>query len=416
MYRKASYMKLLAITCLFQLIFGAAREVRAFDITPEPANNAQKQPPAKLITRFPFKMLTGGIIIIRAAIDGYADSLNFVFDTGSGGISLDSLTAADLHIPTVASERTIRGIAGTRKVNFAYNHSLRLPGLTVDSLDFHINNYDLLTSTYGVRIDGIMGYAFLRRFIVTLNYDQHMLEVYSNGTYSYPGGGYFLKPRFSTLPFQAVTTKDEKKITAKYYLDTGAGLCMLFSRSFIKDSGLLSPKRKLLPTQAEGLGGKKSMEITFIKELRLGPYRFRKVPVYIFDDDNNVTSYPTLGGLLGNDIMRRFNIVLNYAEQTIYIKPNQSYLEAFDYSYTGLSMYLIDDVITVVDIVEGSPADKAGFLTGDRIVAINNHFKADIQSYKALLQHANTKCKVLVSRNGALHELKLHISSILKKK
>ncbi|RXK83844.1 aspartyl protease family protein [Filimonas effusa] len=399
-------MKLLAVIALFPVFFGAFHKAWAA-VAFEP-------PRAKLLTHFPFKMLTGGIIIIRATIDGHPDSLNFVFDTGSGGISLDSLTAEEMKITSVASERTIRGIAGSRKVNFAYNHRLHLPGLTVDSLDFHINNYDLLTSTYGLRIDGIMGYAFLRRYIVYLNYDVHQLEVYSNGDFPYPGGGYFLKPGFSALPFQPVTTKDAKKITAKYYLDTGAGLCMLFSRSFIRDSGLLSPKRQLLPTQAEGLGGKKSMEITFIKELKIGPYRFRRVPVYIFDDDFNVTSYPSLGGLLGNDIMRRFNVVLNYAEQTIHIKPNQSYLEAFDYSYTGMSIYLIEDIITVVDIVKGSPAGKAGFLPGDKIISINNHFSADIQTYKSLLQHANTTCRVLVSRGGSLYDLKLKIGNILR--
>ena len=56
-------------------------------------------PQAKLITKFPFIQLTGGIIIVRAAIDTLStDSLNFVFDTGSGGISLDSTTVASAGI------------------------------------------------------------------------------------------------------------------------------------------------------------------------------------------------------------------------------------------------------------------------------------------------------------------------------
>ena len=49
--------------------------------------------------------------------------------------------------------------------------------------------------------------------------------------------------------------------------------------------------------EAEGVGGKIDMHLTVIKEIKLGPYRFRNVPIYIFDDTYNVTSYPYLGGL-----------------------------------------------------------------------------------------------------------------------
>lgn len=117
-------------------------------------------PDSKLITKIPFFQLSGGIIILKAQLDGYADSLNFVLDTGSGGISLDSSTVEKLKIPIALSDRTIRGIAGIKKVSFAYNHSLQMPGIEVKNLDFHINNYELLTSVYGVRIDGIIGYSF----------------------------------------------------------------------------------------------------------------------------------------------------------------------------------------------------------------------------------------------------------------
>lgn len=129
-------------------------------------------PDSKLIAKIPFFQLSGGIIILKAQLDGFTDSLNFVLDTGSGGISLDSTTVERLKIPISLSDRTIRGIAGVKKVSFAYNHSLQMPGIEVKNLDFHINNYELLTSVYGVRIDGIIGYSFLRRYIVHLDFDK----------------------------------------------------------------------------------------------------------------------------------------------------------------------------------------------------------------------------------------------------
>ncbi len=98
-------------------------------------------PVAKKITSFSFELLTGGIMIVKAQLDNFPDTLNFIMDTGSGGISLDSATCADLKLKTEMSDRTIRGIAGIKTVAFTYNHSLHFPGLSVDSLDFYINDY-----------------------------------------------------------------------------------------------------------------------------------------------------------------------------------------------------------------------------------------------------------------------------------
>lgn len=355
-------------------------------------------PQAKLLTRVPFTQLSGGIVIVRALLDQYPDTLNFVFDTGSGGISLDSTSAAYLNLHTVKSEKTIRGIAGIKNVDFAMDHSLQLGGLTTAHLDFHINDYDLLTSVYGVKIDGIIGYSFLRRYIVRLDYDNQVLEVYSPGIFKYPRGGYVLRPNFSTLPLQQATLEDERVITSRFIFDTGAGLSFLLSKDFVDDSLIFKKKRKMYPTQAEGLGGKREMAITIAKEVKIGPFRFRRVPVHVFEDEFNVTSYPLLGGLIGNDILRRFNVILNYPEQSIHIRPNSHYNESFDYSYTGLGIYLIDGEIQVVDVMPGSPGDKAGFQPGDIIFSVETNASKNIQVYKNLFQNSIGKMRVVIFR------------------
>ena len=369
--------------------------------------------PAKLITSFPFTVFTGGVILIRAGLGNFPDSLNFILDTGSGGISLDSATVTRLKIQTLPSDKTILGIAGIRQVRFIYNESLHLPGLTVDSLNFHVNDYDILSSVYGEKVDGIVGYSFLSRYIVRIDYDSLKVYVYSKGSFKYPKGGHLLKPVIASLPIQAAQVRDAENINSRFYFDTGAGLCMLLSSDFVSDSSLLDPRKKTFATQAEGLGGKANMRLTTLKELRLGPYRFRKVPTYIFDDDYNVTSYPNLGGLLGNDILRRFNVTLNYDRREIFLIPNSHYRDQFDYSYTGLGIYWIEGEIRVGDIMQGSPAEKAGLKLDDVVIAVNNNFSNNIQTYKNILQSIGEKVIVIVKRNGVLLELKLRVKSIL---
>ncbi len=357
--------------------------------------------PAGWLTKVPFKQLSGGVILLQARFDTLSQPLNFILDTGSGAISLDSTTAVNYNIPHIPSGRTVNGIAGLRDVDYTKNKHLYLPGLTTDSLDFYINNYDILTSVYGEKIDGIIGYSFLSRYIISINFDSSYIEIYSQGSDVYPQEGYLLHPLFTSLPIQSLTVKDARNIIANFYMDTGAGLCLLVSKQFNEDSSLFMKRRKPVPIQVQGLGGKRQMMLTIAKEVQIGPYKFRRVPANILNDEFNATSYPFLGGLVGDDLLRRFNVVLNYAKKEIHLLPNSHYNDEFDYSYTGINMFYTDGKIVSDEVIEKSPAYKAGLRKGDVIIAVNSNFSGDISAYKSLMQNIGQRVTLLVLRDGA---------------
>jgi len=371
------------------------------------------EPPAKLLTSFRFRQLSGGVILLKAQFANYPDTLNFILDTGSGGISLDSTTVDYFKITPTPSDMTILGIAGIRKVSFIYNQKLRLPGLTVDSLNFHINNYDILTSVYGEKIDGIIGYSLLNRYIFWINYDSLKVSIYKNGRLKYPRGGWLYEPVLRTLPVQAARIRDAVTTNSRFLFDIGAGLCMMLNKDFIEDSNFLDKKRVLYAKEAEGVGGKIDMHMTVIKEMRMGPYRFRNIPVFVFDDTFNLTSYPYLSGIIGNDILRRFNMILNYSKKEFYFLPNSHYLDGFDYAYSGIELYMVDGRVILGDVAKGSPAEAAGLQEGDIVIGINNVVGQNIQLFKTALQATGEKIKMIISRDGDLHEYTFRIKSIM---
>lgn len=393
--------KLISLILLFAVLVARAQE----EFVPSPS---------VFITKFPFRLLTGGIITFKAKLSHYADSLNFIFDTGSGGISLDSGTAARLQVTTKESDRTIRGIAGIRKVKFAYNHTLHLPGLDVDSLNFHINDYDILSSVYGEKIDGIIGYSFISRYIIRINYDSLKLSIHTRGSMKYPRGGYLMKPILVNIPVTGATIRDAEEVTGRFYFDTGAGMCLLLSSEFVEDSVILRSKSKWYDSQAEGLGGKTLMKQGVIRQIKFGPYKFKNVPAYIFDDEFNITSYPYLGGLIGNDLLRRFNVIINYSTRDIHLTPNSHFRDPFDYSYTGLGMYFVDGEVRILDVMKGSPAEKAGLMTDDVIMAVQNNFNKNIQEYKNLMQTPGEKVKILVNRDGEPMIITMKVMNLMK--
>ncbi len=379
--------------------------------------SAQEQfiePPSKKITSFRFQLLTGGIIIVKAKLNNYPDSLQFLLDTGSGGISLDSMTVEKYRIPVVPSDKKIKGIGGIKTVSFLNDATLNFPGLQVEHLNFHVNDYEILSSVYGIKIDGIIGYTFFSRYIVHIDYDHTVINIFSQGEYKYPKGGYMLNPIFTSIPIQQTKFKDAKEFFQRFYFDTGAGLNFLLSENYAGDSTVLHRKRKApVVTQAEGLGGKMTMRYTTVKWIKVGPYKFRKVPTHIFDDQVNVTNYPLVGGLIGNDLLRRFNVTFNYAKQEVHIIPNTQFRDFFDYAYTGLAIYNVDGQILIDGVAPDSPAEKAGFKKDDYILAINNDFSKNIQSYRAKLQSIREKLTFLISREGEIITLNLKPVSIL---
>jgi hypothetical protein len=283
----------------------------------------------------------------------------------------------------------------------------------MEGLDYNINDYSVLTESSGIRIDGIIGYALISKYILNVNFDSSLIHVYPTGNYKYPRKGYLWKYRLDYIPNTNIEIRDNRKINTSFYIDCGAGLGLLISERFQNDSLLYSSSKKILNTQIEGVGGKTNTKITVTKELKLGPYKFKSVPTYIYNDSFDILRYPGTVGLVGNEILRRFNWVLNYSRKELFLTPNTFYTDPFDYSYTGLSIYLVDGIIRITEVMPGSPGFKAGFQVDDMLLSIENTVITSVKQAKDFLQNARKYLRVIVIRNNKPVELVIKVQSML---
>ena len=371
--------------------------------------------PAQKITSFKFEELHGGLIVIKARVGNAADTLNFILDTGSGRISIDSNSAVRCGLNISATNDSVSGIGGYRRIQRVYNTQMHMPGLTVDSLDLNVNNYEGLTASFGTRIDGLIGYSFINRYILDVNFDSSLITVYTKGAISYPRKSYTWKFKLAYLASTQLMVRDYTRTAGQYYIDTGGGLCMLFTEEFQRDSSLFSARKKMVHTQVDGMAGKTDVRLTTVREMRLGPYKFRNVPAYIYNDRENALGYPSAAGLIGNDILRRFNWILNYSKKEMNLLPNANFYDEFDYAYTGLGIYQVDSVIMITDVITGSPGQRAGLHPGDIIVSADNVLSTgyNIAQIKAALQNTKRELHIIFIRDGDIRDTYIKVESII---
>lgn len=371
---------------------------------------------AKPVAKTKFYLPQEGVVIFNLLLDDFSDTLNFIFDTGASTTFLDSAFARKLNLTVSDDVKIARGMGGTQQILLTKNHTIRINQLKEDNVDMYLMNIEILSYLYGKTIHGIIGYPLLKKYTAKVNYDKEELSFWTFGKIKYPARGFTIRPNISTFSYYVTHVEDQKTALFNYMFDTGAALTVLFSTDYLKDNEFIHPKRQKFKKRMQGLGGNVDFDISLMKKIKFGKYSFRNVPINIFEDENNITSYPSNGGLLGNEILRRFNCILDYNARQFHFTPNKHFKDAFDYAYSGLELYLIEDKIIVGDVSENSPAEAAGIRHGDEIIAINRQFAFDTNKAKKELQSTTGKVNVILKREEELQTVQMKTIDIRKKK
>jgi hypothetical protein len=122
----------------------------------------------------------------------------------------------------------------------------------------------------------------------------------------------------------------------------------------------------------EGLTGDMLGNLGRTPELQLGPFTLTEV-ITGYPDESTMGHAGMLGqnGFMGIGIMKRFTVVFDYRQDALYLKPNLSYREPFEWNMAGLLVWVKrDGFLQVKDIVEASPGWENGIRPGDVITSV----------------------------------------------
>jgi hypothetical protein len=261
---------------------------------------------------------------------------------------------------------------------------------------------------------------------VEIDYDQKAIFFYDPASYNYePDKNSTVLPLSTTpgdlLTVTATLRQGGQSLTGNFAIDTGSSGSINIFETFSKRTGL----RRLLPRTTQmrqgssgvTLSGHSDAVYARIDEVRLGGLDIATPQVELAADEETAGR---LGcdGLLGTRLLRRFNIVLEYARKRIILKKGK----LFDQPDRGASAGLLliaegDDFypIKIEGVLDNSPAADADLHAGDAIITIDGASTKGLalEEVQNKLDRADHEPLLTIQRDAALLQVKLRPRKLL---
>ena len=393
--------------------------------------------------------LINNLVVFPVEVNGV--ELSFLLDTGvSKPIIFNFLNinealkinqAERIYLRGLGEGEPVEALRSTQNI-FKIGNALNLSQDLYAIFDPNLN----FAPRLGVPIHGIIGYDFLKDFIVEVNYSKRIIRLNNPDSY---------RPKRCkscvTLPLSFFNNKPyiesevsirEHDIPVKLLIDSGSSDAVwLFSDD---ERNLTVPDKNFDDFLGRGLSGKVFGKRAKIDKYRIGEFELKRVNVAFPDSMaiNFARKFKDRNGSIGGNILKRFNLIFDYGKNQVTLKRNRNFSLPFYYNksgielehdgvrvvkevnknielnprgtdnqsvaqqgliFTGTYKYSLAPSFSIVEIRKGSPAERAGLQLGDVILSVNNRH-AHTYSMQQVIQlfYAETgkRIKLLVDRRG----------------
>jgi hypothetical protein len=377
-------------------------------------------PLGKSTAQVPFELLANAIFV-SVRVNGRGPFL-FAIDTGSWGSVFASELSEELGMKPQGQTDGM-GAGSTYKMGVVRGKiEFTLPGgLKLSTVDANIVSMAGLWPLIGQRIYGAIGYDVLKNLVVQFDYETKVATLYSPSTYKYSGNGQALD---ATLAMHydpqiagTFTVSGLPPVSTRFTIDTGAG-GTIFTTPLVKANHLLATVRVKIPSPSHGAGGSESKDVVGrIESISVGPYKVQQPLVALSQDKAGSLTMEGLGVNLGGNILRRFNVVIDYPRRTVILEPNSHFADPFLADASGLVLKAEGNdfkTFVVQGIVLGSPAAHAGLQEKDQITAIDGEPASNYALWQVqdLLKNSRHLLKLVVKRGARSFVCELALRSL----
>jgi hypothetical protein len=304
----------------------------------------------------------------------------FVLDTGASITVVDTDLAQELGLELTGKVMAGGQGEGKAEVNLIQDASFRVPGVEINGQTVAaIALREILEARFGHPIDGVLGYDFISRFVVEIDYAHGRLHLYDRNGWTYAGDGEVVPIRIvDSQPHCdiVIEARGRGPIACDVMVDTGSGGCLGLARPFTQRYDLLETlPRKVLHEGGYGIGGESREWLGRLEALRLGDVRIEQPLVDFSLDSRGGGADVTSAGLLGGRVLEQFTVIFDYTRERMILEPNDRYGQPIRYDLSGLTIATGGREnwhrFEVLRVTEGSPGQRAGVQPGDVITAVD---------------------------------------------
>lgn len=404
--------------------------------------------------------LVNDLVLLPVEING--TELLFLLDTGVNSTLIFSLEASDSLEVKNATTIYLRGMGAGKPLRGlkSLKNTIKLGEAVSRDETIYIVDEEVsgLSGRLGVEVNGILGHEFFRNFIIEFNYSREFMKIYEPSAYK------FRKCRRCVVlplsfrknkPFiKAVLETGGEKKEVDLLLDSGSGDAIwLFATA---STGINIPEKSFKDFLGFGISGSVYGRRGRVESLSLGWYKLNQVTASFPDSlyIKDIITFEERDGSLGGQVLKRFNLVLDYPGKNLWLKPNSSFSKPFEYNMSGVIVehngfrivkdfegsppafsieegehggievyrsvrpvrFSLAPEFRIAEVRPDSPAEKAGLKPGDVLLKLNGRpaHKFSLDKISRIFTSRNDrKIKLLVQRDLREIEFVFRLKRIL---
>ncbi|MBV8424533.1 MAG: aspartyl protease family protein [Candidatus Eremiobacteraeota bacterium] len=353
-------------------------------------------------------------IVIPITIDG--KPANALFDTG-GGNALDPEFAKRLGLHAVGHGVASGAGEGTVRASHARVTSLSLGEITLRDQDFAVLPMPgALVHGNNVRIDAIVGREVLQKYVTRIDYGSQRLTFMPSADFTYEGSGTAVP--LSLTENEAIVRGSIDGLAGSFQIDTGSSASLILTSPFVEAHNLRElyhPAGTMVV--GRGVGGYSYGDIARGKQLRLGDFAIDDLIVELSTDKRGAFASRWIEGNVGNDVLQRLTLTLDYAHHMAYFERNPKTAVPTPFNRSG--MYVQNDdrkIFDVVSVLVNGPAYDAGLREGDQITAIDGTPAIDVTEnafWQLLRGPPGTRHTFTVLRDGKSSDVSVTLEDVV---
>lgn len=268
----------------------------------------------------------GDRIILTVQLGSH--KVNLQLDSGASGILLNRAVADATGVQSFGKKTEITAgkysasDALIPKIDFGVG---TMQNVAAETAPYAEMSYD------STPVAGLIGYDFIATSVLHIDYYNGTVEAIAPNRFVPPAGAVRLPIRLDDgVP--VVTARIGSAAGNSFIVDTGADRSMIFSGFArehpldIADQGMGDTMRASFPfgSKISGVGGKVNVRPVQVQTLDIGSITF---PKWLFDVSQDAASFEgdDYDGLIGQDVLRNFDVYLDYPHEMIYLVPNDRY-------------------------------------------------------------------------------------------